>query len=138
MNEDQLARLRDQLERRKNRLKEANAAYFSQKLRLFYDFLTSNPILASILHELSTNQARRLAALAAQTTGNSPMPGVYPPPQVACEQVAAIENDSDHAALAYHLVRGVVKEGWPLEAICLVMYKGDPQANFQLDYSTFH
>jgi hypothetical protein len=138
MNEDQLTRLRGRLERRKKRLEESQSDFFQPMLRRFYDFLTTNPVLTPILDELRANETGCQAALAAQREGNRPMPGVYPPPQVSCKEVVSIASDNDYAAYAYHLVHGVVKEDWQLQAICLVMYNGDPTATMNYDYSTFH
>jgi hypothetical protein len=138
MNEDQLTRLRGRLERRKQRLKEAQAHFFYPMLRRFYDFLTTNPILTPIVDELRANETGLRAAAAAKMISTRPMPGVYPPPQVACEEVASIEKDKDYASYAYHLVQGVVKGGLQLQAICLVMYDGDPRGTMKCEYSTFH
>jgi hypothetical protein len=138
MNEDQLSRLRNRLQRRKAQLEQAKGRFFPPALRRFYDFLITDTMLAPILDDLRENATGQKAASEAKYAGDHPVQGVYPPPQVTTDLIDSIAENKDYAAYAFNLLHGVVKEGWSLDAICLVMFSGDPSGMMQLDYSTFH
>jgi hypothetical protein len=54
------------------------------------------------------------------------------------EFIDSIADDKNYAAYVINLLHGVAKEEWSLDAICLVMFSGDPSGKMAIDYSTFH
>jgi hypothetical protein len=56
MNEDQLTRLRNRLNRRRQRLEATSVFYFRQTLRRFLHFLETEPFFTPLLEELKANE----------------------------------------------------------------------------------
>ena len=63
MNEDYLSRVQERLQRSKQRLDSARGHFFESKLKRFWHFLKTEPLIAAILSELDRNtNAAQLAS----------------------------------------------------------------------------
>jgi len=118
LNEEQLTRLRIRLQQKKERLEVTGVGitFYMPKLRRFLHFLTNQVFIAPILEELRANEIgakdvaefRQLPRLQAKQVFDRP------------------RTDEDHAALVYHMLRGMCQDNWPVREITSALLGENP------------
>jgi hypothetical protein len=131
LNEELLSRLRNRLQRKKERLEQTVGGFFKPKLCRFWAFLNSEPFLAQILAELRGNGKGKSAA---ENANSRTGPNSQYDPRVR-ESIDALATDEEVAAMAYYLLEGICEKGWKFEEINMYVWGSHP-GNMN-EYNTF-
>lgn len=114
MNEEQLTRLRNRLQQRKERLKLTEGRFFLPRLHRLLTFLRDEPFFAPILDELESD--KKMEEIAGKIGNHK---HAVRADNSARELLDSLPSDEEYAAVMYHLLRGAFlpQPWWKLEDI---------------------
>jgi hypothetical protein len=135
MNEDQLSRLRNRLDRWRERLLTAETAFFVPKLRRLWHFLLNEPLLSPILEDLARNQTAAATADHAFAHANLDEASYIKGLGYLHERINELITSDSLAAFTYNLLLGAFRKHWDLWKVnhrTWVGYKGSTVGGYEV------